>query len=1258
MRRLRRFLLVAGAALLLLLLVAASALAWALTTRAGFDWALDQARPYLPETVAFEQARGRLIGPIEVQGLRVDAGGTRVRVERIRLRWQPLDLLQGHVHVERLALTGVDIEQTAQPEPPSGAGSALPRLPDDIGVPLPVTVDRLAVDDVVFRPPDGPARHLDRLRAGVRVNDRELRVSELELAAPLMDLEGRLRLRLRAPYAIDGVIDWQARPPGPVADMAGRLALGGSLEQLRIEQQWRQPALARLTAELRLFRDQPQWNARLELPATAAARWWTPAPALEAAAYLDLEGSFERVAVNGTVDVTGLPTGPIRARIDAEGDVPTRRLRLQRLYVEPTRPGAWLVVTGTAAMEGNTPRFDLALNWNDLAWPLTIGAEPVATSESGRLQIAGTTDDYRFSGKGRAWVPAMAGEDARLEWQGQGSLARLRQLSADVRWRGATLEADGTVDWTESQRARFDFALRGLDPSRFEPSLSGRLRAAGEVSAQWQPVLNAKLDLREFGGELNGQPVDGSARAAWHDGGLRLENLRLSAGEARLRAQGEADGGNLAIDWQLRIPRLQELLPQAAGRIAGQGSVAGEPTAPTLRFDLTAEELRYAGAAVESIQLDGALAAAGRERSRVHLRALQATAGGVRVQRLEATLQGTRGDHALELQLQADQGSAVLAVAGAFDGARWNGRLRQAELTPTGSATWRLTEPATLAWGGQRLDLNQVCWRSNGARACLEGGGRVGDWRLALTAEEVPTALVGAYWRRDLSYQGHFGLSVQLRQSGGPVTGEARLDLSAGRVQGRLGDTTRTLIDYGAGHLQATLRPQRVDAKLELPLVGGGRIAATVGLDRGEPRALAGRVRAELHDLGLVAELVPQVGVVEKGRARADLELGGTLATPSVSGNAEVSAERVSVPRLGIDLRQVKLTGNSAQGGFDIEARAQSGEGALTAAITIRRRETGGWRGEGTINGKRFTALDLPEAQIVVSPDLRWRVEGRKVSVEGSITVPSAVIAPRDLSNAVQVSPDTVIVRSGEDGANVEDEPKGWRVHADVRVILGDHVRVDAFGLDADIDGELRIVQRPGELTSATGELRITEGTYSIYAQTLTIESGRVIFSGGPLRDPGLDIRAVRRPRDVLVGVTVRGTLRNPRVELFSEPPMEESQILSYLVVGVPLDETSSSGRSNVAAAAAALASSRRGQRLASEFGIDQVTVEQGPNESGASLVLGRYLSPRLYVGYGIGLLEQANSVRVRYELTRHWSVETRSGATSSADLLYSIETD
>ena len=246
----------------------------------------------------------------------------------------------------------------------------------------------------------------------------------------------------------------------------------------------------------------------------------------------------------------------------------------------------------------------------------------------------------------------------------------------------------------------------------------------------------------------------------------------------------------------------------------------------------------------------------------------------------------------------------------------------------------------------------------------------------------------------------------------------------------------------------------------------------------------------------------------------------------------------------------------------------------------------------------------------------------------------------------------------GADGEPPE-EREGWRVYADVGVVLGEQVYLSAFGLKGELEGEIRVREQPGQLTSATGELRVAEetGTYTVYRQTLEIERGRVLYDGGPVGNPGLDIRAVRRPRDVLVGVNVRGTLREPRVSLFSEPPMPESQQLSYLIAGIPLRETSGEQESAVTAAASALASSRQGEALAERLGIDELGVERAEGE-GASLVLGRYLSPRLYVGYGIGLADQANSVRLRYELTDQWALEARSGNTAGADLLYSIETD
>ena len=56
------------------------------------------------------------------------------------------------------------------------------------------------------------------------------------------------------------------------------------------------------------------------------------------------------------------------------------------------------------------------------------------------------------------------------------------------------------------------------------------------------------------------------------------------------------------------------------------------------------------------------------------------------------------------------------------------------------------------------------------------------------------------------------------------------------------------------------------------------------------------------------------------------------------------------------------------------------------------------------------------------------------------------------------------------------------------------------------------------------------------------------------------------------------------------------------------------------------------------------------------SLVLGRYLSPRLYVSYGISLAEAINTIKMRYTIGDHWTIKTEAGLVRSADLVYTIE--
>ena len=79
------------------------------------------------------------------------------------------------------------------------------------------------------------------------------------------------------------------------------------------------------------------------------------------------------------------------------------------------------------------------------------------------------------------------------------------------------------------------------------------------------------------------------------------------------------------------------------------------------------------------------------------------------------------------------------------------------------------------------------------------------------------------------------------------------------------------------------------------------------------------------------------------------------------------------------------------------------------------------------------------------------------------------------------------------------------------------------------------------------------------------------------------------------------------------------------------------------------------GQQLGARVGISDVGVESNLNNE-TSLVLGRYLSPRLYVSWGISLTQSINTLKLRYSLGDHWVMRTEVGQVGGADLVYTID--
>ena len=73
-------------------------------------------------------------------------------------------------------------------------------------------------------------------------------------------------------------------------------------------------------------------------------------------------------------------------------------------------------------------------------------------------------------------------------------------------------------------------------------------------------------------------------------------------------------------------------------------------------------------------------------------------------------------------------------------------------------------------------------------------------------------------------------------------------------------------------------------------------------------------------------------------------------------------------------------------------------------------------------------------------------------------------------------------------------------------------------------------------------------------------------------------------------------------------------------------------------------------------FGLDEFRVESNDTGDQASLVIGSYLSPKMYVSYGVGMMDAINTINLRYQLSHRWKLEVESGEFTSADVFYTIE--
>ena len=341
-----------------------------------------------------------------------------------------------------------------------------------------------------------------------------------------------------------------------------------------------------------------------------------------------------------------------------------------------------------------------------------------------------------------------------------------------------------------------------------------------------------------------------------------------------------------------------------------------------------------------------------------------------------------------------------------------------------------------------------------------------------------------------------------------------------------------------------------------------------------------------------------------------------------------------------------------------IRAQARSGEGTLDLQGRLRPTEK---RLLLEIAGERFVAMDTEQIRLLISPRVQLDLAPQRVQVSGQLQLPEALIQAPPRSRAVPSTTADLVIQEGQAAGT---RTAGPEIDLDLAIRLGDQVRLMAYGFDGLLSGAVSLRQSgrslAGTVPRASGRVGVEEGKYSLYGQQLEVTRGSILFSGGPVTNPGLDLQLERSIEDVQVGARVSGTLRQPEFSLTSSPSMPDNSILSWLLLGQAPDESSTGEQQLMMRLALSLATGGgKGLtgRLQERLNLDELGFASGDSLDETEFHIGKYLTPDLYIKYGIGLVEPVSSLLIRFRLSDHWSLETETGSNASGgDLIYSLE--
>lgn len=1268
----------------LLLILLGGITLWLGNSSSALNWSYQQLRSSIPGQLQFESLQGKLFGPVTITQLNYQLDGLEFNSEQLIIDWQPLSLLRGKINIRQVTLHNTRIEQTlTTPETtePDQPPFSLP----EIDLPWPMELQQLQMDSVqLIRGTD--VIDLQQLTLSASSLFGEISIDQLSIQAEQFNARLNGTLQPSGNYRHRFDLDWQVKRDDTLLSAEG--SLEGNSQSTRLTQHFTGPLQGTLKLELSEPLTELRWQGTLDASEVELNAIYKAAPTFIGSVDVKAKGDLQTAELSTSLagQFSGDPTLPGEFRADfnlrgsLDGPIQLQDLQLQHREsaTDTSARSTQLNASGEWQPNNNTEAFTLKLSWQNLYWPLQ--ASPWFNSAKGEANIAGNLQHYRF----QMQTEQPFAQSPASEWtaDGSGNLQDLKFDSLRVVSDHGELLATGQLDWKthfnwQAEIQASDINPAGLLPalSEFSGKLNAKLSSKGEVKEQ----LTAHTQIHELTGTLRDYPVSLRSQFNWQDDGLDIKQLAFSSGTAQVYAHGRLGMGRPGmgqqgmkksakqwdLNWRINATELAELYPEASGEFNASGSLKGSADTPLINSDFTARSLRLQDYQIG--QLDGSVSLDlfHWQKIKLQLSASDLVYEDYQLQSLQLVSDGQQ----MSLNAHNETDSLQIEVSGQAINEQWQGKLLKAELLSQHYGQWQLKAPAELTLAARSLDIAPLCWHdAQQAEFCASIKGDNRHWQSSLSSRNFPLLPFSHWLSPELQFNGTAHADAQLQLtlserlhdlSAAKLRGFAQLELPRGNVQFPPFNTGSDALNYNSGKINIQLNDEGIEASAQLAMqtTDGLQIEVALpganALDIGPQQRINSKATLQLNELTLIEVLIPELQNLQ-GEMTLSASTTGTLEKPELAAQLQLLNAQLQVPQLGLNIKQLSLNGHTdAQQRLQLHASARSGEGDLVIRGHTLLNAKRGWPTELSIKGKDVEVARIPEAVVHASPDLQLKIQLGKLDVRGDVHIPYARLQPKDISSSVTVSDDVVIV-GGE--SKPED---GWQISSRIRLTLGDRVSFYGFGFEGRFTGSLLIIDQPGELTTASGEINIPEGRYRAYGQRLDITDGRLLFSGGPLTNPGLDIRAVRVTGNVTAGIKARGSLNQPVLELFSIPAMGETDALSYLLLGRPMENTSDEEGATMAKAALALGlagGDKFARLIGDRFGLDEMRVESSDGGDQASLVMGRYLSPKLYISYGVGLVEAFNTFAVRYQISEKWQLKAVSGEAQGADLFYTIE--